>query len=209
MSASPDSKSTNNHVLPYGLARPRRRAISIAVLLTAVVLPASWLVRPKLVQLYSEHQQRKEIRYQIQSNLDIARSEITQQRWSNAQLSIDRARLAACADPTIFTIGDIRQFRDRIEEVELNQEQGQENYSKHHPAEISGYRRQGVICQSSNAIADMNRTSDELVSQMRGVEAVEVIDQILILDPGNAHAQDLRVFVTAYFDPASSPTKFP
>jgi hypothetical protein len=171
--------------------------------------PTSWLVRPKIAELYSEHQEREEIRYQIQNNLDAARSEIIQQRWSDAQVSIDRAELAAACDPTIFADRELRKFKMLIGQAESHLLQAQENSVRHQTFKPPICSWPSSVGLRKNTIADLSRTADELFAQMQGVEAVQVIDQILILDPDNAHAQDLRVFLWAYFGPASSPTKSP
>jgi hypothetical protein len=207
--ASSVTNSSPALLLSYGLRRRRPWPLLIVVLFTAIALPTSWFVRPRIIELYSEHQQRKEICYQVQLNLDEARSAIAKQQWSYAQISIDKARLAACANPIIFTAGDTRQFRDRIEQVELDQLQAQENAERHQMFELPICSRPSAAGQQRNTIADLCRTADKLVAQMQAVEAPEVIDQILILDPENAHARDLRVFVWAYFGPASSSAKSP
>jgi hypothetical protein len=183
------------------------------VALTALALPTSWFARPKLAELYSEHQQREalreEIPYQIQNNLDAARSEIIQQRWSDAQISIDKAEIAAACDPTIFADSELSKFKMRIDQAKLDLFQAQEILVRHQTFKPPICSWPSSVGLRKNTIADLSRTADELFAQMEGVEALNVIDQIFILDPDNAHAHDLRVFVWAYLGPASSPTKSP
>ena len=142
---------------------------------------------------------RGEITYQVQSNLDQAKASTQQGNFANAQNAIDRARLAAAIDPTIFTADQIRNFRTQIEQTELALRQAEERAkaaSDNAIAEATRTRiaveRKQAIEDRQKTIADLIRTSQNLTAQGRYKEALQTVDQILILDPVNDYAVGVR-----------------
>jgi type II secretory pathway component GspD/PulD (secretin)/tetratricopeptide (TPR) repeat protein len=140
-----------------------------------------------------------EIRYQIQSNLDQARAAIQAGDFKQAQLSIDRARLAASADPTIFTPEDMRRFRTQIDQADLDLQQAIEHSKQTAATEtdkaiaerIARENREAAI-QRQRTIADLIRTSQSLTNQGKYREALQTVDQILVLDSNNDYAVGVK-----------------
>ena len=142
---------------------------------------------------------RGEIHYNVQSNLDQARAAIAQGNWSDAQIAIDRARLAASADPSIFTPKEIRSLTNSIDQTDLQLHQEQER--QHERAEQSRdlevqhrleEQRKRAIEERQRTIADLVYTAKQLDGQGRYREALQTVDQILILDPINDFAVGVR-----------------
>jgi len=136
-----------------------------------------------------------EIRYQISSNLDQARAAISQQNWADAKVAIDRARLAANADPTIFSADEVNRFKSQVDQTELDWQQAQEAArgkaqgaqetaidKQIHDARIQADR------ERQRTIADLIRTSQNLTNQGKYREALQTDEQILVLDPKNDYA---------------------
>jgi len=140
-----------------------------------------------------------EIRYQIQSNLDDARRDIAAGSYGDAQTAIDRARLAASADPTIFSPEDIRRFRTQIDQADLDLQQAKEKaVAVKNAATEDAISRQIAIqtheaqLQRQRTVADLIRTSESLTNQGKYREALQTIDQILVLDPNNDYAVGVK-----------------
>lgn len=113
--------------MSYAPARRRQWWLLLVVAFTAIALPTSWLVCPKVVELYSNRQQRKKVGYEVRLHLDAAQCAIKQQEWSNARIEIDLAILAKCANPTIFTPNEICQLGTQIDKEEMVLLTAQEN----------------------------------------------------------------------------------
>jgi general secretion pathway protein D len=140
-----------------------------------------------------------EIKYQIQSNLDQAHAAIQAQNWAGAQTAIDRARLATSLDPTIFPQDQIRQFRQQIDQADLDLHRAQEEAkavadrttAAAIEAKIQAEREQ-ALRDRQNTIADLIRTSRNLTDQGKYREALQTVDQILVLDPNNDYAVGVK-----------------
>jgi general secretion pathway protein D len=142
---------------------------------------------------------RGEINYNVQSNLDQARAAIQQGQWGNAQIAIDRARLAASSDPSIFQPSDIRRFNNEIDQTELDLRQTEQKVQDLEQSKIDvGVRerieagRRQALQQRQQTIADLIHTAQTLTNQGRYKEALQTVDQILILDPINDYAVGVR-----------------
>ena len=140
-----------------------------------------------------------EIRYQIQSNLDQARAAIQSQNWAGAQTSIDRARLAASLDPTIFNPDEIRRFRQQIDQADLDLRRAQDEAKARSDADTArnieakiAQEREVALRDRQNTIADLIRTSRNLTDQGKYREALQTVDQILVLDPNNDYAVGVK-----------------
>ena len=140
-----------------------------------------------------------EIRYQVQSSLDQARSNIQQGQWGNAQIAIDRARLAASADPTIFPQEEVRRFRNEIDSTELDLRRTEEAAQSRQQSTVDvgiqrriAEERRIALEQRQRTIADLIHTAQQLTNQGRYREALQTVDQILILDPINDYAVGVK-----------------
>ncbi|HSU67322.1 MAG TPA: hypothetical protein VLJ39_10650, partial [Tepidisphaeraceae bacterium] len=142
---------------------------------------------------------RGEIRYRVQGNLDQARAAIAAHKWADAQIAIDRARLAASADPTIFQAQENQRFSTEIDRTELDFRKAQERVeadaqSRRDEAiqrRIQDERRRAIE-ERQRTIADLVHTAQLLSSEGRYAEALQTVDQILILDPINDYAVGVR-----------------
>ena len=140
-----------------------------------------------------------EIEYQVQSNLDQARAAIDQQKWAEAQIDIDRARLAAAADPTIFPVAEIRRFHNEIDQTELSLQQAQEavriksqGVTDQAIQRSIEEQRRIALEQRQRTLADLIHTAQQLTNQGRYKEALQTVDQILLLDPINDYAVGVK-----------------
>jgi general secretion pathway protein D len=140
-----------------------------------------------------------EISYQVQSNLDEARADIQQGQWGAAQIAIDKSRLAASSDPTIFPPDQINRFKMQIDQTELDlQATRQATIDKASAATEVAVRtrivteREKARKQREATIAELIRTAQNLTNQGRYKEALQTVDQILILDPINDYAVGVR-----------------
>ena len=142
---------------------------------------------------------KEEITYQVQNNLDQARASIRGANWANAANAIDRARIATNADPGIFTPAELQRFRQQIEQADLDLRQAQQEAEARSNEASSQQVRNRIIAEKRRAneerqrtIADLIRTSQNLTNQGRYREALQTVDQILILDPTNDYAVGVR-----------------
>jgi general secretion pathway protein D len=142
---------------------------------------------------------RSEIRYNVQTDLDQAQSSIHQGQWANAQLAIDRARLSSSSDPSIFQPEELRRFTQRIDQTQQDLQRTQEEIVAKQQAGIeTGVRkriedeRRQALRQRQQTIADLIHTSQLLTNQGRYRESLQIIDQILLLDPINDYAVGVK-----------------
>jgi hypothetical protein len=125
--------------------------------------------------------QRREIRYQIQKNLDDAGTSMKTQRWLDARVDIDRARLALWIDPTTFHALEIRYFHWQIDRAEARLQSTASGPDKSQYRSISE-----INCGTSiNSLAQVMLT---LLEQERYAKADQYAEQILTLDPTNPEA---------------------
>lgn len=143
--------------------------------------------------------ERGEIQYNVRVNLEQAHNAIQDGHWKDAQVAIDRARLAASSDPTIFDAADIRRFNQQIDgtqqELERTEERVQNTQQQGIDArvrlEIENERRAANLARQQT-IADLIHSAQLLTNQGRYREALQIIDQILILDPINDYAVGVK-----------------
>jgi len=142
---------------------------------------------------------QSEIQYQVQSNLDQARAAIQEARWGDAQIAVDRARLAANSDPSIFPPDQLHQFRNQIDQTELDLQAAQQRATEISQRDADKRIQQRIVDERNRAIrerqrtiADLIRTSQDLSNHGRYKEALQTVDQILLLDPTNDYAVGVK-----------------
>ena len=140
-----------------------------------------------------------EIEYNLQTNLDQAHAAIQQGRWKDAQVSIDRARLAASSDPTIFPPEAIQRFNSRIDQTQQDLQRTEEEVGNKAQRDLDravririDEERRAAIRQRQQTIADLIHSSQLLTNQGRYREALQIIEQILLLDPINDYAVGVK-----------------
>ena len=67
-----------------------------------------------------DHPHSTQIPYQVEANLGQGKAAIQQKQWQAAEAAFKRARLAAESDPSLFTPEDMQNFRNRIDQAELD-----------------------------------------------------------------------------------------
>ena len=186
------------HVLEYAT----RRRIDWQAVIVAALLPSIVWALVRGPAWLKELRVRSEIIYQINHNLEFARSKMGDGNFSEAQLSVDRARLAACAEPTVFSSRENFGFHTRIDQadLELNAAREKAISQSHISREVieAQIRRQinEVVCTRTGTIDDLTATMRTLMEAGKTAEALQTCDQILILDPQNCQAAHARWIMT-------------
>jgi tetratricopeptide (TPR) repeat protein len=182
-------------VLSYGVDPKRRiarRVVLGIVLFLLVFISSNSLYRHFHVS--ADTPEQAEMRYQVQANLDLAEIGTTNGNWADAQLAIDRARLAASANPTIFSSAQIRSFRHAIDLRELALRLAEAIIDRIPVAPL---------------LKDLAATAERLVEQRRFDEARLTLDQLLALDPDNKLAKTARLLLAQRATTRESPTTGP
>ena len=173
-------------------------------MLAGLLGPLAWLARPKLIAWNNERFLRNELRYQVLENLSEANQAIDQHAWATAQVSIDRARLAAASDPTLFTPNEISAFDRRFDSVQLRLNTVSSHYSKD-PDFLAWPPRCTVVRVRTDAVSDLLNTTVDLLHEHRYSEAQMTVDQILILDPESKPGLALRLLCSKHLQHIHSP----
>jgi hypothetical protein len=153
-------------------------------------------VSGSLLAVYWYHDwnpRRREIRYQIRTNLANADASTLACYWADAQISIDRARLALSNDPSLFQSSEIRYFNWRIDRADVKLEERQRKASESAtnrgcPGVLSEIDDTQAIDIRKNTVGSLSQTMGNLLQQEKCDEAAQFADQILILDPANSDA---------------------
>jgi type II secretory pathway component GspD/PulD (secretin)/tetratricopeptide (TPR) repeat protein len=139
------------------------------------------------------------IAYEVQHNLEDALEAIDEEHWATAETAIDRARVAAAADPTRFSAQELRRFHIAIDQTELDLKQARQRVEGNIETRTAEAVHQRVRQQRVSArqqrqatIADLTRTSQNQINRGKYKDALATIDQILILDPNNEYAVGIR-----------------
>ena len=159
-------------------------------------IPIIWQALPRITQWREERALRAEIQYNVDVNIDLARSAIGQRHWNDACLGVDRACLAASADPTIFNASELRQLQDHIEQTQSELVRAESRF----PGARRTFDRGGTICRFTSRISDLMANAERLRADARYDEALQVVNQIRILDPANDKAEGLRAMLLNELD---------
>ena len=189
---------------PLILNYATRRRIDWQVVIVTAMLPGVMWVLIRAARWMKENGPRRmEITYQIDTNLSEACTEIASGQFSEAQVAVDRARLAASADPTIFLPLEVTQFRRRIDQIDLDLQAAKEkacnkaSVSRDDLERRIAYEHPDAICIRTDTIYDLTNTMRRLMETGKTREALQTCDQILILDPQNCEAAHARLFMTS------------
>jgi hypothetical protein len=173
---------------------PRRLARLVAILLLLPVVGVSLALWGDRESVWGDRAAlRNELRYQVATNLSAADAAIDGQKWDDAQIAIDRARLAAKVDPDIFYVIELRYFRWRLDRM-----QARFDGSGQHPLR---YDTQNGGFQRVVGVGNLMVIAKRLVEQGKYSEAKEYADQVLVLDPANADAASLQLLCRDQLDP--------
>ena len=145
---------------------------------------------------------RQSIIYSFNTALDKAQADTQGKHIPEARADIERARVARMTDPQIFRDDEIRAFDSRIATAEqslaaataaLTQEELDKQ--QHDAALVIEKSKREHDEQKRRTVADLIGNARTLTDQGRFREALNVIDQILVIDPGNDYAVGVRPLV--------------
>jgi hypothetical protein len=169
------------------LSYPRwRRGLAIAGVVVAEVLLAAGCGA-------EGSPQKREIKYQIGSNLARAQDAIRAENWADAHISLDRARLAVSSDPTQFSATEIGYFQRQIDCEESRFWRAQEHAAEPTSAEVrrsieQRIREERRVPESHGVISDFTRIMRRAMEEGRYNDAGQIADQILLLSPDDREA---------------------
>jgi hypothetical protein len=180
----------------------RRRIDWQVVIVTAVLPGVVWALFRTTQWIKENGPRRMEIAYQINTNLSEAGAETASGQFSEAQVAVDRARLAASADPTIFLSIEVSEFRRRIDQVDLDLDTAREiafgkPRSDDELERRIAYEHPEAICIRTDTIYELTNTMRSLMDSGKTQEALQTCDQILILDAQNCEAAHARWLMTS------------
>lgn len=177
-------------VLPYGIARKHRwsAAVYTIVVMSAFGSVLCWRHREEIRQWNDDRRERAEIRSEFQQNIERGMTAISSAHWQEAQIDLDKARLAAGANPTLFRIEERQTFNDKFYDADVRLEQAQAQYQRQHPAPRGLKLRYGCVFNGTNVIRDLNNTAERLICAGDYDEARTLAEQVLTLDPHNSRA---------------------
>ena len=145
---------------------------------------------------------RQSIQYSFNTALDQAQADTQKKQIADARADIQRARVARQTDPNIFRDDEIRAFDARIAAADsalaaATTELSQEELDKqqHDTAAKIAKDKEEHDLQKQHTVADLIGNARSLTEQGRYREALNVIDQIIVLDPGNDYAVGVRPLV--------------
>jgi type II secretory pathway component GspD/PulD (secretin) len=145
---------------------------------------------------------RQSIQYSFGIAIDEAQNDIEAKKIADAKVAIERARVARNTDPQIFTDDEMRAFDSRIAGTEAaldtaSAQLSQEELDKQQAETAArlASQQQARENQKVQTIADLIGNARTLTEQGRYREALSVIDQILVIDPGNDYAVGVRPLV--------------
>jgi tetratricopeptide (TPR) repeat protein len=185
-------------VLGYGTKRYwNQRRVAGLVLLIAVAHPAAWWSRVEMRQWIADRRIRAVTRIQMDQNLSQCADSISHGQWRDAQVSIDRARLAACAYPDLFSRAELNAFTKRIDKAQasLQNEEARvmQATTQGHVLWYRRFHEQSLrpIRIRPDAIADLIDAADRAMHRGGYGDAVQLLQQAIVLDPSNQPALEL------------------
>lgn len=111
-------------------------------------------------------------------------------RWTDAQVTIDRSRLSASADPELFEGAEVQAFKQRIDDAQQSLQQSEEQRAVYKVPEpllrvrIEQERLEALRIRS-NVVEDLTNSADRLSHQCNDAVAVQLLREALRLDPSN------------------------
>jgi type II secretory pathway component GspD/PulD (secretin)/TolA-binding protein len=145
---------------------------------------------------------RQSIQYSFETAIEEAQTDIDGKKIADAKVAIERAKVARNTDPQIFRDDEIRAFDTRIAGAEtalaaasseLSQEQLDQQQAE--TAKRLAMEQSAREEQKRRTVAALIGNARSLTEQGKYREALSVIDQILVIDPGNDYAVGVRPLV--------------
>jgi general secretion pathway protein D len=146
--------------------------------------------------------QRQIITYSFNVALDEQDKSIGEQRFTDAQNAISRARAAREQNPSIFSPDELGAFDRRLADAQARLDQARAT-AQAQDAKIQEEKTQAEIRdkerlaaeRKKEAIANLIKRSRQLTAEGRYDEALAVVDQILVLDKNNDYATGVRPLI--------------
>jgi general secretion pathway protein D len=145
---------------------------------------------------------RESISYSFDKALEDAQTAIDSKNIPDAKAAIERAKVARNTDPQIFRDDELRAFDSRIAQAQTSMAaaaaqltQAQLDQQATETAARLASEQAARQAQKERTIADLIGSARTLTQQGNYREALNVIDQVLVLDPGNEYAVGVRPLV--------------
>jgi hypothetical protein len=194
----PDSEMKSRQVLSYR-RRPHRRWRKWAMVLAGIGASAVVsLAMPRALEWNATRFRRSDVRHLVQSYVDQGSAQMRRGDWSGAEVAIDKATLAACADPTIFSEEEFVAMSSPVHQAraDLQAAMRRAGIRKGRPV----CRFHIAVCMRNDTIQKLMETATEFADEMRGDQALRTIDQVLLLDPRSTEADELREILISYYE---------
>ena len=145
---------------------------------------------------------RQAIQYSIDNALNDAETAIGGKDFTSAQRAVERARVARNSNPNIFTPQEVNAFDTRIETTQnrLDQERArwtavQAQQQQKQTAKEMQQRQEEQERAKRQTVAGLIQQSRRLTDAGKYDQALGVVDQILVIDPGNDYAIGVRPLI--------------
>lgn len=142
---------------------------------------------------------RQAISYEFDNAIARANRAIETGNFRDAQASVSAARIAANQDPTIFREDERNRFatalaeaQRRLDAAALSAQQTEAQAAAEAARQREVERAAEEEAQRRRTVANLGRSAEELTQQRKYNEALGVVDQILVIDPGNDYARGVR-----------------
>jgi Flp pilus assembly secretin CpaC len=145
---------------------------------------------------------RQQVQYLFDQAIGSARESTARGEFADARKALEQARTARNLDTNIFTNAEIGKFDTEIQVVQADLEAATKARAT---AEAEEASRQLLTAQRTkadqdreqreNTVRSLIKQSRGLVAEMKYTEALNVIDQILVIDPTNDYAVGVRPLV--------------
>ncbi|HWB54588.1 MAG TPA: hypothetical protein VG722_10360, partial [Tepidisphaeraceae bacterium] len=148
------------------------------------------------------NERRQSIQYAFNSAIQNANDAIAAHKFAVAETALANARAARDQDPTIFSPEEIRAFNSTITSTEQtlirtrDQTAIEERTRAQQEAEAQQRRQiQEAAISRQNTISDLIKASRRAVDEGKYDEAINILNQILTLDPNNDYALGVKPLV--------------
>jgi type II secretory pathway component GspD/PulD (secretin)/outer membrane protein assembly factor BamD (BamD/ComL family) len=148
------------------------------------------------------NERRQSIQYAFRSAIQKANDAIAGHQFADAETAIANARAARDQDPTIFSTEEMRTFNSTISSTEqtLSRTRDQatidERVRAQQEAEAQQRRQmQEASVSRQNTISDLIKAARRSIEEGKYDEAINILNQILTLDPNNDYALGVKPLV--------------
>lgn len=148
------------------------------------------------------NERRQSIQYSFKSAIQNANDAIAAHNFATAETALANARAARDQDPTIFSPEEIRGFNAQISSTEQtlittrNQAAIEERTRAQAEAEAQQrHQMEEAAVSRQNTIEDLIKAARRSIEEGKYEEAINILNQILTLDPNNDYALGVKPLV--------------